>query len=631
MQAGEARKLVAIVAADVVGFSRLVGNDEERTVGELRAVRAELIEPALKEHRGRIANTAGDGFLLAFDSAVDAVRFAVQLQQSVEERRAQQPSDRQIRLRIGVNVGDVIEENGDLLGDGVNIAARLESLAEAGEICLSDDAYRQVRDRLTLDVDDLGEISVKNIVRPVHVHRIAPTGHANASRSTSRFRRRWHWVGAAALALIIVVAVGWYGLRPDFKPADPNRFEHALPSVPSVAILPLRNLSGDKEQEHLAAGLSENIIAVLAASPDLFVVAGNSSFVFKGAGTDAATVAEKLGVRYVLSGGFQKSDGRLRVTAQLVDALNGRHLWSERYDRREQDWFAIQDDIARRILISVDATLSGTDLVRTSAGIRDLPTLLVLIKAYWLFNQFNPEANSEAQTLVARAMQDSPDNSRLHGMMGGLIWWRATVGLSQTFAEDLKTARMHAVRAIELDDRNEHGHYLLGSIEATIGRYDAAIRHADKAVALAPSAAYAIASAGWVHGISGQHEQAVALFKRAMRIDPFHQAWMKAALAYNQMALQQFEAARNTYRDLLAMPDIPPLQHTGALRGLAAMAVFEGDLETARRHAAALREDVGTGFLQALVRLDFVYRDAAFRRRLHDALIQAGLPAPAGR
>jgi adenylate cyclase len=308
------RRLAAILAADVAGYSRLMGVDEEGTLAALKAIRRDLVDLKIKEHRGRIVKTTGDGVLVEFASVVDAVRCAVEVQRDMAERNADVPADKRIEFRVGINVGDIISDDNDIYGDGVNVAARLEALAEPGGICVSRVVRDQVRDKLDFAFDDTGEQQVKNIARPVRVYRVGARVSGSPAGET---------------------------------PAVPAL---ALPEKPSIAVLPFQNLSGDSEQEYFADGIVEDIITALSRNRAFFVISRNTTFTYKGPAVDVAKVARELGVRYVLEGSVRRAGNRVRITAQLIDAANGHHLWADRYDREMADVFAVQDEIARTII-----------------------------------------------------------------------------------------------------------------------------------------------------------------------------------------------------------------------------------------------------------------------------------------
>src|SRR5205085_721687 len=352
----ESRKLAAILVADVVGYSRLAGADEDRILARLRALRSDLIDPTLAIHNGRVVKRTGDGALVEFRSVVDAVRCAIEIQNAMVERNAGLPPERRIEFRIGIHVGDVVEENdGDLMGDGVNIATRLEGVAAPGAICLSEDAYRQVKARLDLLVSDLGETKLKNINDPMRVYSLR--------------------VGAEAKAKPVQHA----------EPVAPIATLE-MRDKPSIAVLPFQNMSGDAEQDYFADGISEDIITALSKLPQLFVIARNSSFTFKGRNVNVQEVGRSLGVRYVLEGSVRKSNNRVRITAQLIDATTGGHLWAERFDRDLSDLFAVQDDVTSRIVQALKVTLSPTEKARlANAGTSNIDAHDSFLRARTLF------------------------------------------------------------------------------------------------------------------------------------------------------------------------------------------------------------------------------------------------------
>src|SRR5271169_2839725 len=329
----ETRKIAAILVSDVVGYSRLAGAEEDRTLARLRALRSDLIDPTIAVHHGRIVKRTGDGSIVEFRSVVDAVRCAIEVQSAMIERNAGVPPERRIEFRVGIHLGDVVEESdGDLMGDGVNIAARLESIAEPGGICLSEDAYRQVRDRLKEQFVDLGDKDLKNIARPVRAYRVALDRNAAKSEPTT----------------------------PE-KPSTPL----ALPDKPSIAVLAFQNMSGDPEQEYFADGVVEEIITGLSRIKWLFVIARNSSFVYKGKAVDIRQVGRELGVRYVLEGGVRKAGDRVRITAQLLEAETGLQLWAGRYDSRLGDIFDLQDQITEKVVGVVEPSLQQSEIERS--------------------------------------------------------------------------------------------------------------------------------------------------------------------------------------------------------------------------------------------------------------------------
>jgi adenylate cyclase len=363
----QTRRLAAILAADVAGYSRLMGADEEGTLAALKALRREVADPKIKEHRGRIVKTTGDGLLLEFASVVDAVRCAVEVQREITERNADVPPDRRIELRMGINLGDIIRDGRDIFGDGVNVAARLEALAEPGGIYVSRVVHDQVRDKLDVAFEDLGEQQVKNIARPVHVWRIRLGAKSAVSASLG------------------------------------------LPDKPSIAVLPFANMSADPEQEFFADGIAEDVITALSRYPSLFVIARNSSFTYKGRAVDVKQIGRELGVRYVLEGSLRKAGNRIRVTAQLVEAETGNHIWAERYDRGLADIFAVQDEIAQAVTIAIAPAIADAEQHR---AMRKPPGSLDAWAAYqrglWHLSKANIDDNALAQKFLQQAVDLDP-------------------------------------------------------------------------------------------------------------------------------------------------------------------------------------------------------------------------------
>jgi TolB-like protein len=380
----DSRKLAAILAADVVGYSRLAGTDEDRTLARLRALRSDLIDPTIAVHHGRVVKRTGDGALVEFRSVVDAVRCAIEIQNAMIERNAGVAAERRIDFRIGIHLGDVVEESdGDLMGDGVNIAARLEGIAQPGAICLSEDAYRQVRARLDLEVNDLGQIQLKNIVEPVRVYSLQ------------------------------------VGLRARAKAAAPVTEEKpvprlALPDKPSIAVLPFQNMSGDQEQEYFADGMVEDITTALSRARWLFVIARNSSFTYKGKAVDIKQVGRELGVRYVLEGSVRKAGARLRIAAQLIDALTGGHLWADRFDGSMEDVFELQDKVALSVAGVIEPTLLGAEIRHSIARpTSDLTAYDLYLRALPLMGGWGREPALKGLDLLREAIARDPRHRRL--------------------------------------------------------------------------------------------------------------------------------------------------------------------------------------------------------------------------
>jgi adenylate cyclase len=374
------RRLAAILAADVAGYSRLIGADEGGTLERLRALRRELLDPKIAEYRGRLVKTTGDGLLVEFGSVVDALRCAVELQREMTGRNVGVPPDKRIEFRIGINMGDIVVEDGDIFGDGVNVAARLEALAKPGGICVSARVQEDAAGKLDLVFDDLGEQQLKNITRQVRVFRVVT------------------------------------GKKPVAAPAPP------LPDKPSIAVLPFQNISGDPEQEYFADGMVEDITTALSRLRWFFVIARNSSFAYKGRAIDVKQIGRELGVRYVLEGSVRKGGNRLRITAQLVEAETGNHVWAERYDRDVGDIFAVQDEITERVVAAIEPELYAAENIRSQ---RKPPESLdaweCVIRALSLINQGTREVNAEAERLCRRAIAIAPAYGQAHSLLAWVL------------------------------------------------------------------------------------------------------------------------------------------------------------------------------------------------------------------
>jgi adenylate cyclase len=511
----ESRKLAAILAADVVGFSRLTGADEDRTLARLRALRSDLIDPTIAVHNGRVVKRTGDGALVEFRSVVDAVRCAIEVQNAMVERNAGVPTDRQIEFRIGIHLGDVVEESdGDLMGDGVNIAARLEGIAQPGAICLSEDAYRQVRSRLDLEVSDLGQTQLKNIVEPVRVYSLQVGLPAQAKPS-------------APMATIQA--------SKEEKPAPPP----ALPDKPSIAVLPFQNMSGDSEQEYFVDGMVEDIITGLSRIKWLFVIARNSSFVYKGKAVDIRQVGRELGVRYVLEGGVRKGGNRLRITAQLIEAETGAHLWADRFDGALEDVFDLQDQITERIVGIVEPSLQHSEIERSR---QKRPENL---DAYDLYLRALPYSATRqladariAADLLESALKLNPRYATAHALLA-LCYQMIFVQGGQR-EEDKTAGLQHARTAITGAGDDATAIATAAMVIGHLGRdHPAAIDSIKSALAINPSSATVNYHACHIYFLSGDFAQGRVYADRALRLSPRDPLAFQAYYAYGFTALHE--------------------------------------------------------------------------------------------
>jgi adenylate cyclase len=498
------RRLAAILAADVAGYSRLMGADEEGTLERLKALRRELVDPKIAERHGRIVKTTGDGMLVEFPSVVDAVRCAVAVQQAMPERNISVGADDRIELRIGINLGDVIVEGDDLYGDGVNIAARIEALADAGGVFVSNTVHDQVRDRLPFVFEDLGEQQVKNIARPVRVYRVRDA----AAKSPS----------AAA------------------QPALP------LPDKPSIAVLPFANMSGDPDQEYFADGMVEEIITALSRIRWLFVIARNSSFTYKGLAVDVKQVGRELGVRYVLEGSVRKAGGRVRITAQLIDALSGAHLWADRFDGSLEDVFELQDRVAISVAGVIEPTLRQAEIERARRKRPDsLDAYDLYLRALPFAYTSMPEDADKALGFLEQAIKLEPDFAVAHAI---IAWCQEQRYLRGGLDEDAKaTALRHARLAIAAGGDDATALAIAGLVIGFLEprEYEIAGSAFDRALALSNSSALALGFSAVTRAWHGESAIAIEQAEQALRLSPFD---AMSNLRYMAIAIGHFVAGR---------------------------------------------------------------------------------------
>jgi class 3 adenylate cyclase/TolB-like protein/Tfp pilus assembly protein PilF len=532
------RRLTAVLAADVAGYSRLMGADEEATLARLKAHRRELVDPKIAEHRGRIVKTTGDGLLAEFASVVDAVRGAVEIQDEMVKRNADVPPEHRIEFRIGINLGDIIIDESDIFGDGVNVAARLEALAEPGGICISRMVRDQVRDRLALTFEDLGEQQVKNIARPVRAYRVVidARGRISATALPGRRGRVPRWVIAAGIAGLVLGAVGaaafWrlYPHHPAPAAAGPPGAPPALSDRPSIAVLPFANLSGDPAQDYLADGLTDNLVDALAQNPGLLVIARNATQVYRGKSAAPRTVAKDLGVRYVLEGSVQKSGDHIRVTAQLIDTVNDSHLLSQKYDRNLTDLFALEDDLSLQIAGALDVQLRGGTIARRLAhGTRNLEAWENLVKASQAYFRFNPADLSEAQKLAQRAVDLDPNYVAAWQLLAFMYFDQADLGWAQDRIAALNHARHLTDKVLQLDPEFAGPYWLRARLELQpdLPEYDpeAALADARKSVEMGPNDDPSHWTLGLVLFQLGHFDEAAAEFATTLRLNPHPYIW----------------------------------------------------------------------------------------------------------
>ena len=571
------RKLTAILSADVKGYSRLMGEDEEWTVRILKGYK-DVMGNLIQQHLGRVVDATGDNLMAEFASVVDAVQCAVEIQQVLRAKNALLPENRRMEFRIGINLGDVIEEDGRIYGDGVNIAARLEGLAEAGGICISGSAYEQIENKLPLRYEYLGEHEVKNIARPVRVYKAQIEPEAVPEKKAKP--RQWQraTIGLVIAVIVVIVAVVMWKLytpsapKPEVipkekivspqpgkvptvvlpsteaapkekvapplpekvtKPAPPaapkmevaskEKMAFPLPDKPSIAVLPFVNMGGDPKEEYLSDGLTEQIITGLSMVPKLFVIARSSTFVYKGKPVKIQKVAEDLGVRYVLEGSVQKSGDRLRVTAQLIDAITGHHIWSEHYDRELKDIFALQDEITMRIMSGIRVELTEGEQARVwmRKGYTDnMNALKKLLQGVAFLRRGTKQDNETARQLFEETIALDPNFIRAYVNLGQTHFWDVRFGWSETPAKSLQRAFELEQKALAMDDSIDIAHSILGSIYLMKRQYEKALSEAEQAVALNPNGADAQGFLAWIVGCLGRWEESISYTKKSLRLNP---------------------------------------------------------------------------------------------------------------
>ena len=558
------RKLAAILSADVVGYSRLMAEDEDATVRTLAAYREE-ISLLVRQHRGRVVDFTGDNFLAEFPTATDAAECAVEIQRVVSARNAPLPSERKMQFRIGIHMGEVRVEEGRLYGDGVNIAARLEGLAEQGGICISATVHDQVRNKLDATYQDLGDQTVKNIPDQVRAYRVEPRAWQPEPRveAPPAKARRLRTALLALGAVLLLVGVGLWatwpaplGLLIDVAGVSGPPVNPALPEMPSLAVLPFTNMSGDPEQEYFSDGLTEDVTTELARLPYLFVIARNSAFMYKGKQVNVEDVGRELGVRYVLEGSVRKVGDRVRVTAQLIDATTGGHVWSQRYDRELSDIFAIQSDISEEILAAVGVGIGDAEAQRLARKpARSFTATDAVWKGVHHVNRGTREDNQKARRLFERAIELDPENAGAHALLANTYLIELTSGWSSDAAL-LDRAEALAKRALELDASVANGHEALAFVYFSRGRTKAALVEIERAVGLASNDASARALRGLFLANEGRFLEATRDVKRALRLNPRPSPFLQLITAYvNYGAGRHEEAMELLERVRLANPD----------------------------------------------------------------------------
>jgi TolB-like protein/class 3 adenylate cyclase/Tfp pilus assembly protein PilF len=612
----ETRKIAAILAADVVGFSRLAGADEDRTLARLRALRSDLIDPTIAVHNGRVVKRTGDGILIEFRSVVDAVRCAIEVQNGMVDRNAGLPPERRIEFRVGIHLGDVVEESdGDLMGDGVNIAARLEGIAAPGAICLSEQAYWQVKGRLDLAVSDLGPIELKNIADPIRVYSMQVGSPAKAKAAAVEKP------APKTRSALVPLAVATTSAPEAAKIAAPTEATHL-----SIVVLPFTNLSGDPGQDYFADGITENLTTDLSRLSGSFVIARNTAFAFKGKNVDAREIGKELGVRYVLEGSVQRDQNQVRVNAQLIDANSGGHIWAERFDKPVADLFSMQDEIVASLASQLGAELITNEARRAERTPNPDSIDLYFQGMAWFNKGHNPADVARARDFFERALALDPDNLDAVVGMACADAQAATGYYVDDKAERLASVEANLNRVLSQSPNNARAHYCMGRVEVQTKRGAQGIAESERALALNPNLASAHALIGLAKLFDGHPEETESHELEALRVSPHDMEagiWV-AYIARAKLDLGAYEEALALYR---RAKELNPNYATGRFN-MAAALVELGRLDEARAEVQAGLA-LNPGFTIRRFRAgaqsdnpDFLKR----RDRIIEAMRKAGVP-----
>ncbi len=621
------RKLAAILSADAAGYSRLMGEDEGRTLDTLKAHLA-TIGSGVAGHRGRVVAVHGDNLLAEFESVVDAVRCAIEIQKGIAAKNEELPERSRMRFRIGINLGDVIEEQGSIYGDGVNVAARLEGLADPGGICISRSVWDQVRNKLGAEFRSIGAHGVKNIAEPVHAYRVV-TGPDAFGKTAGR---AWQWLEGrrkAALAVVLLATVGGIALGVQFhrRASSPGysalsgQDAPPLPDQPSIAVLPFENMTGDPRQEFFADGFTEQIISCLSKIPTLFVISRNSMFTYKGKAVKVRTVGRELGVRYVLEGSVQRSGERLRINAQLIDAGSERHVWAESYDRSRSDIFALQDDVILRILTALQVKLTSGEQARVWAkGTKSLEAFLKFMQSRQYLIQMNKESNFLARRLAEETIALDPGYADAYALLGVTYHMEVFLGTSRP-RETVAKAIELTQKALSMNGALAEARSALGVLYSWSGRHDEGVAEAERGVELDPNSGQANIYLAQVLRYAGRSKEAIPVIRKALRVEP-----IAPDIYVQNLALAHFqagdcgEAVAVCEKGLTRQPDN---LNSRAIR--AAVYGFCGREAEARKEAGEVLR-INPKFTAGSYAKILPYKNPSDRERTLQGLRKAGLP-----
>ena len=622
------RKLAAILSADVKGYSRLMGENEVQTLKTLSAY-FQIMTTLIQKHQGKVLNIAGDNLLADFESVVDAVQCGVEIQKELRTKNAELAEGQRVKFRIGINLGDVIREGESIYGDGVNIAARLESLSEAGGLCISGTAFDQIKNKLNLGYKYLGEQTVKNILEPVRVYQVLMEPEAAGKVIGEKKTKPKQWQMAAmglviGVIVVVVAIVIWkfYVPTPKIEVASKEKMAFPLPDKPSIAVLPFTNMSGDPQQEYFSDGITEEIITALSKVPRLFVIARNSTFTYKGKPVKVKQVAEEMGVRYVLEGSVRKTEGKVRITTQLIDALTGHHLWAEKYDRDLKDIFAIQDEISFKVVTALQVKLTdGEQALTYAGGTKNFEAYARYLKGADYVKRINKEGNLLARKMAEETIALDPNYPRGYRLLAMTHWLDVRLGLSKDPKQSLTESVRLYQKTLAMDPSDGSARVLLGFVFTIMRQYEKGMAEAEQGVAISPNASIAHIYHGYILIFNGMHKEAIEAIKKAIRLDPLPPDfyWRCLGQAYCHVGMYE-EAIAASKEALRRYPDAI-LTHVL----LAQVYALSGREKEARAEVEEVLR-INSRYSVEFFRSSTPYKNPADMELMANALLKAGVP-----
>jgi adenylate cyclase len=623
---GFKRKLTAILSADAVEYSRLMGEDEEATVRTLTTYR-EVLTTLIQQHNGKVLDSPGDNLLAEFASVVDAVQCAVAVQKEIKARNEELPEDRRMQFRIGINLGDVIQEEDRIYGDGVNVAARLEGLAKPGGICISKTAFDHIESKLPYGYDFIGEQTVKNIIKPVGAYRLLMEPRVTVSgkpldKKRSAIKRIPILVGAVVV-LAFAIAIGiwqFYLSRPTVEPTSVEKMAYPLPEKPSIAVLPFVNMSGDPEQEYFCDGIADQIISAIAKIPYITVIARTSSFTYKGKSVNAQQIAGDLGVRYILEGSLQRDDENVRINTQLIDAKTGLHLWAENYDRKLDDIFSVQDEICKNIMIALQVKLTVGEVARLGADTVSFKAYEMYLKALDHQRRRTMENSLVARQLAQEAIALDREYAAAYLTIGWTYLDEVWFGMTKTPSESIAKGEEMAQKAASIRGFGEGENALLSSVHLLKKDLDKAISYAERAVEQKPNFAYVHHVLGMALRSNGQYEEAILRFKKALQLNPVRPLTYLNNLAWTYLHSKQYDEAISTWKEVLERNPDSLFAYMG-LTGAYWLAGMEDQARQAAQQVLRINPKFSVGYWE---KRSYV-KDEASTKQLFEAWRQAGL------